>query len=104
MARKVISVCPDWKSQVNEALKTLFAHWLLDQYFAAMACNLLKVAPPDITFAKFWAECISIFGTMSKKAVKTKVSTNVVKNYPDKADQPVKSANQICRSKEKGKN
>ena len=28
LARKVISVCPDWKSQVNEALKTQFAHRL----------------------------------------------------------------------------
>ena len=26
LARKVISVCPEWKSQVNEALKTQFAH------------------------------------------------------------------------------
>ena len=26
LARKVISVCPEWKSQVNEVLKTQFAH------------------------------------------------------------------------------
>ena len=26
LARKVISVCPKWKSQVNEALKAQFAH------------------------------------------------------------------------------
>ena len=57
-----------------------------------MAHNLLKAAPPDATFAKFWTECILIFGTRSKKAVKTTVSTNVVKNYPDKADQLTRSA------------
>ena len=31
------------------------------------------------------------------------VSTNVIKNHPDKADQPVKSANQICKGKKKEK-
>ena len=73
------------------------------QYFAAMAHNLLKVAPHDTTFAMFWAECISIFGTRSKKAAKTTVSTSVVKNFSDKADHPIKSANQICRKKKKEK-
>ena len=97
LARKVISVCPECKSQVNEALKTQFAYHLWDQYFAAMAHNLLKVAPPDTTFAKFWAECISIFGTRLKSTVNTILYTNVVRNYPDRTDQPVKSANQICR-------
>ena len=86
LARQVISVCPEWKSQVNEALKTQFSHWLWDQYFAAMACNLLKVAPPATTFTKSQTGCISIFGTRSKKAVKTIVSTCVVENYSHKAD------------------
>ena len=103
LARKVINVCPEWKSQVNEALKTQFAHQLWDQYFEAMACNLLKVAPSDMAFTKFWAECISIFGTRSKREARTTVSTNVVKNYSDKADQLVKSANQICKCKKKEK-
>ena len=67
LARKVISVCPEWRSQVNEALKSQFDHQLWDQYFAAMACNLLKEAPPDTIFTKFWAKCISIFGTRSKR-------------------------------------
>ena len=31
LAREVISVCPDWKSQVNEALKMQFTHRLFDQ-------------------------------------------------------------------------
>ena len=88
---------------MNEALKTQFAHRLQDQYFAAMACNLLKVTQSDMAFTKFWAECISIFGTRSKTAVKTIVSINVIKNHPDKADQPVKSANQICKGKKKEK-
>ena len=79
---------------MNDALKTQFAHQLWDQYLAPMAHNLLKVSPPDTTFAKFWAECISIFGTRSRKAVKTTVSTSTVKNYTSKAYQPVKSTNQ----------
>ena len=103
LARKVISICPKWKSQVNKALKTQFAHQLWDQLFAAMAHNLLKVAPSDMAFTKFWAECMSIFGIRSKKAVKTTVSTSVVKNCSDKADQTVKSANQICKDKKKEK-
>ena len=93
LARKVPSVCPKWKSHVNEALKTQFAHWLWDQYFAALTHNLLKVAPTDTMFVKFQAECISIFVTMLKKAAKTTVSTSLVKNYSDKADQPVKLGN-----------
>ena len=56
-----------------------------------------------MAFTKFWAECISIFGTRSKRAAKTTVSTNVVNNYSGKADQPVKSANQICKGKKKKK-
>ena len=103
LARKVISVCPEWKLQVNEALKIQFTHQLWDQYFAAMVCNLQKVAPSNMAFTKFQAECISIFGTRSKKAFKTTVSTNVVKNHLDKVDQLVKSANQICKDKKKEK-
>ena len=68
-----------------------------------MAHNLLKVAPPDTTFAKIWVKCISIFGTRLKKAAKTTVSTNIVKSYAGKGDQPVRLANQICRNKKKDK-
>ena len=103
LAKKVISVYPKWKSQVNEALKTQFAHQMWDQYFGAMACNLLKVAPSDMVFTKFQAECISIFGIRSKRAAKTTVSTVVVKNYSCKADQLVNSANQIHKDKKKEK-
>ena len=56
-----------------------------------------------MAFTKFQAECMSIFGNRSKKIVKTTVSTNVVKNHSDKADQLVKSANQICKDKKKEK-
>ena len=66
-----------------------------------MASNLLQVAPSDIAFTKFWAECISIFGTRSKRAAKSTVLTNVVKSYLDKADHLVKLANQICKGKKK---
>ena len=97
--RKVISVCPKWRSQVNEALKTQFAHWGCGtSILQPMAHNLLKVAPPDMTIATFQTECISIFGTRSRKvAAKTTVSTRMVKSQTSKADQPVKSANQLHR-------
>ena len=49
LARKVKSVYPEWRSHVDEALKTQFAHRLQDQYLTAMAHNLLKAAPVDIT-------------------------------------------------------
>ena len=70
LARNVISVFPEWRSQLNKALKTQFAHRLWDQYFAAMAHNLLKAAPPDTTIPNFQAECIPIFWTRSRKAMK----------------------------------
>ena len=56
-----------------------------------------------MTFAKFQAECISIFGTRSRKAAKNNVFTSVVKSKVSKADQPDKSANQLCRGKRKEK-
>ena len=37
LARKVIHIYPEWRFQVNKALKAQFAHWLWDKYFAAMA-------------------------------------------------------------------
>ena len=42
LARKVISICPEWKSQMDMALKTQFVHRLWNQYFAAMANILFK--------------------------------------------------------------
>ena len=56
-----------------------------------------------MAFTKFWVECISIFGTRSKRAAKAMESTNVIKTHTDKADQPVKSANQIHNGKKKEK-
>ena len=50
-------------------------------------------------FTKLWAKCIAIFGTRSRKAVKTAISANVIKTDISKADQPVKSVNQICTKK-----
>ena len=65
-----------------------------------MANNLLKVEPLGMTFTKLWAECITIFGTRSRKTAKITVSTNTVKSDMSKVDQPVKSANQLHRAKE----
>ena len=56
LARKVISVCPEWKSQVNGVLKNLVCSSTLGTY--TMAHNLLKVAPSNMAFTKFQAECI----------------------------------------------
>ena len=79
MARKVISICFALKSQVDKMLmKTHFAHRLQNQYFAAMAHNLLKAAP-HMTFTRFQVECITIFGSRSRKTTKETISTNVVK-------------------------
>ena len=42
LSRKLFSVCPEWKAEVNEALKTPLAFWLCDSYLATMAHNFLK--------------------------------------------------------------
>ena len=43
------------------------------------------------------------FKNFLKKVGKTIMSTSLVKNYSDKADQAVGSASQICRNKKKDK-
>ena len=54
-----------------------------------------------MTFAKIWAECISIFVTRSKKTAKTTVSISAVRGETSKSNQPVKSANQLSRGRKK---
>ena len=103
LERKVICVCPGWRLQVDDVLKTLFSHRLWDQYFAAMAHNLLNVAPPGMTFTMFSADCITVFGTRSRKAAKTTISTNAIKTEKSEADQLVMSVNQLCRAKKQEK-
>ena len=41
LSRKVLSICLEWKAEVNEALKTQFAFWLHDPYLVAKACYFL---------------------------------------------------------------
>ena len=94
--------CLPWVETPGQwGTETHFAHRLWDQYFAVMACNVLKVAPLGMSFMKLWSECISIFRTRSRKAAKTTVSTSAIKIQVSKADQLVKSANQLHREKKK---
>ena len=41
LSRKVLSIRPEWRAEVNEALKTQFAFRLHDPYLAAMAITSL---------------------------------------------------------------
>ena len=50
LSRKVLSIQPEWRAEVNEALKTQFAFRLRDPYLAAMAHNFLKTQGKDMSF------------------------------------------------------
>ena len=71
-SRKVLSICPEWKAEVNEALGAQFAFRLHDPYLAAMEHNFLKTQGKDMSFTQFHAKCVFMFGSWSKKV---KVST-----------------------------
>ena len=63
LSRKVLSIRPEWRAEVNEALKTQFAFRLHDPYLAAMARNFLKTQGKDMSFTQFCAECVFMFGS-----------------------------------------
>ena len=63
LSRKVLSIRPEWRAEVNEALKTQFAFRLRDPYLAAMARNFLKTQGKDMSFTQFRAECVFMFGS-----------------------------------------
>ena len=63
LSRKVLSIHPEWKAEVNEALKTQFAFRLHDPYLVAMACNFLKTQGKDMSFTEICAECVFVFGS-----------------------------------------
>ena len=72
LSKKVLSVHPEWKAEVNKALKTQFAFRLHDPYLVAMAHNFLRTQGKDMSFTQFHAMCVFMFGSQSKKV---KVST-----------------------------
>ena len=53
LSRKVLSIQPEWRAEVNEALKTQFAFRLHDPYLAAMARNFLGAQGKDMSFTQF---------------------------------------------------
>ena len=63
LSRKVLSICPEWKAEVNEALKTQFTFRLHDPYLVAMVHNFLKTQGKDMSFTQFHAECVFMFGS-----------------------------------------
>ena len=76
-----------------EAFKTQFACRLWHQHFAPMAISLLISMDKVMAFTTVWAECLSVFGTQSKK-IETAIFTNVAKSNINGAEQLVKLANQ----------
>ena len=63
LSRKVLSIHPEWKAELNKALKTQFALMLHDPYLAAMAHNFLRTQGKDMLFTQFCAKCVFIFGS-----------------------------------------
>ena len=63
LSRKVLSIHPEWRAEVNDALKTQFAFRLCDPYLAAMAHNFLKTQGKDMSFTQFHAKCVFMFGS-----------------------------------------
>ena len=65
LARKVISIYPEWKSWVDEALKI---HLLTGcgSILAAITHILLKSIDKGMPFNKFWAEYVSMFGNLKE--------------------------------------
>ena len=62
-----------------------------------------KETKDEFISTRFWVECIAIFRTRFRKPTKTIMSTNTIKFQRTDADQPAKSANQLCRAKKERK-
>ena len=77
--RKILSIHPEWRAEVNEALKTQFPFRLRDPYFVAMAHNFLKTQGKDMSFTQFHAKCVFMFGSQSKK-VKVSTATHAIED------------------------
>ena len=102
LSRKVLSIRPEWRAEVNEALKTQFA-FRLRAYLAAMARNFLKTQGKDMSFTQFCAECVFMFGSQTKK-VKVSTATHAIENVTSaKPGEQKKSNSQLCAQKNKKK-
>ena len=103
LSRKVLSIQPEWRAEVNEALKTQFAFRLHDPYLAAMARNFLKTQGKDMSFTQFCAECVFMFGSQTKK-VKVSTATHAIENVTSaKPGEQKKSNSQLHAQKNKKK-
>ena len=103
LSRKVLSIRPEWRAEVNEALKTQFAFRLRDPYLAAMARNFLKTQGKDMSFTQFRAECVFMFGSRTKK-VKVSTTTHAIENVTSaKPGEQRKSNSQLRAQKNKKK-
>ena len=103
LSRRVLSIHPEWKAEVNEALKTQFAFRLCDPYLAAMACNFLKTQGKGMSFTQFHAECVFQLGSQSKK-VKVRTTTHAIDDVTSaKIGQQKKTHSQLHAQKNKKK-
>ena len=100
LSRNVLSICPQWKAEVNEALKTQFAFRLCDPYLVAMAHNFLKAQGKDMSFTQFCAECIFMFGSQSKK-VKVSTATHAIDDVTSAKIEEKKTCSQLDAQKNK---
>ena len=63
---KIIARKPEFREDVNEQLKSQFAHQLKDPYYAAIARSMLQSSGDSETFMQFWGHLAMTFGGRSK--------------------------------------
>ena len=79
MSKKVLSAHPEWKAEVNKAMKTQFAFQLHDPYLVAMAHIFLETQGKEMSFTQFHAKCIFMFGSQNKK-IKVSTAAHAIDN------------------------
>ena len=103
LSRKVPSIHPEWKAEVNKVLKTQFSFQLCDPYLAAMAHNFLKPQGKDMSFTQFCDDCVFMFGFHSK-TVKVSTAAHAIEDITSvKIGEQKKTHSQVHAQKNKKK-
>ena len=104
LSRKVFSICPEWKAEVNEALKAQFAFRLCDPCLVAMAHNFLKTQGKDISITQCHAKCIFMFDSYTKKRHKVRTAAHAIDDITSvKIGEQKKAHSQVHGQKTKKK-
>ena len=66
LVRKIIAHKPSFRAEANEQLKNQYAHKLHDQYYTAIAHNVLQTSDPSETFTQFRGHLALTFSSHSR--------------------------------------